>query len=154
MTHTDTVGMIAKDSTGFLVAGCATSGMEFKHPGRVGDSPIIGAGLYADECGAAVATGDGDEMMRFCVSYAVVQALERGLSPQEACEQVMNQVFAKAVGCQAAVVAMSKKGEVGGAGTRQGFRYAFWEDGMCIGKGVIRDGKSVAGGKSWGHTCV
>lgn len=146
--------MIVKDSTGFLVAGCATSGMEFKHPGRVGDSPVIGAGLYADENGAAVATGDGDEMLRFCVSFAVVQAMERGLSAQEGCEQVMRHVFAKEAGCQAAVVAMSKEGTVGGAGTRQGFRYAFWEEGMEVGNGVVRDGKSVAGGAVWGHTCV
>ena len=82
----DTIGIICLDSDGKLCAGTSTSGWKFKHPGRVGDSPIVGSGLYCDgNVGAAVATGDGEEIMRLCLSAIVVEYMRHGCTPQEAC---------------------------------------------------------------------
>mmetsp|Transcript_279 Transcript_279/g.520 ORF Transcript_279/g.520 Transcript_279/m.520 type:complete len:370 (+) Transcript_279:83-1192(+) len=84
----DTVGLICLDKEGNLAAGCSTSGWKFKLPGRVGDSPLIGSGLYCDnEAGAAVATGTGEEIMRCCLSFLVVEYMRMGLSPTEACQK-------------------------------------------------------------------
>lgn len=89
----DTIGMIAIDSAGRFAVGCSTSGIAFKHPGRVGDSPIIGAGLYVSPgIGAAVATGRGEEMMKVCGSYAVVEAMHRGMEPREAIAEVLTEI--------------------------------------------------------------
>lgn len=102
--------------------GVSSSGMAFKHPGRVGDSPLPGSGLYADdEVGAAVATGDGDKMMRFCPSFHVVQLMKEGCSPQESCERVVRHAQRK-VGMTSkpfdmALIALNKKGEFGAAST-------------------------------------
>ena len=86
----DTVGMVALDGRGRLAAGCSTSGYPFKEPGRVGDSPLVGAGAYCDgRTGGAAATGDGDVLLRFCPSFAAVEAMRSGRSPQGACEQVL-----------------------------------------------------------------
>lgn len=85
----DTVGMVSVDSSGHLVAGTSTSGLFMKKAGRVGDSPIIGSGLYADSSiGAASATGLGEDLMKGVVSYEVVRLMGTGMSPQEACEKV------------------------------------------------------------------
>src|SRR5207237_7441963 len=82
----DTVGLCALDSNGDLAAGCTTSGLAWKTPGRVGDSPIVGSGLYVDNAvGAAAATGNGDEIMKVCLSYRTVLLLEQGRTPAEAC---------------------------------------------------------------------
>ena len=89
----DTIGMIAIDSAGRIAVGCSTSGVAFKHPGRVGDSPIIGAGLYVVAgVGAAVATGKGEEMMKVCGSYAIVDGMRRGLEPREAISEVLKEI--------------------------------------------------------------
>lgn len=89
----DTIGMLAIDSAGQIAAGCSTSGLPFKHAGRVGDSPILGAGIYLRPgVGAAVATGQGEEMMKVCGCYAVVDAMRRGLEPREAIAEVLQEI--------------------------------------------------------------
>lgn len=89
----DTLGMIAIDAAGRICAGTSTSGIAFKHPGRVGDSPIVGAGLYVwPGVGAAVATGLGEEMMKVCGSYAICDGMRRGLAPREAIAEVLKEI--------------------------------------------------------------
>lgn len=89
----DTIGMIAIDSAGRIAAGTSTSGVAFKHPGRVGDSPIVGAGIYVmPGVGAAVATGLGEEMLKVCGSYAVCDAMRRGLPPRDAIAEVLKEI--------------------------------------------------------------
>lgn len=114
------------DSRSHLVAGVSSSGISFKHPGRVGDSPLPGSGLYADnEIGAAAATGDGDKMMRFCPAFHVVQLMRQGQSPQESCELVIKEAQQKARTAtkpfQMALIAINKKGDFGAAGTVTSF---------------------------------
>lgn len=121
MGHTDTVGMIALDGKGDLVVGCATSGMQFKHAGRVGDAPIFGAGLFADEYGGAAATGDGDHMLRFCLSFLVVERLRHGDDPTTATRHAIRRLSDKQPTCQAAVIALDPDGGVGAAATHDGF---------------------------------
>lgn len=105
-----------------IAAGVSSSGMAFKHPGRIGDSPLPGSGLYADdEIGAAAATGDGDKMMRFCPTFHAVQLMKEGYSPQEACEIVVKEAQRKA-GTTAkpfemALIALNRQGDVGASGT-------------------------------------
>ena len=86
----DTIGMVATDGKGHVVAGCSTSGLAFKIPGRVGDSPLVGCGVYADDnVGAASATGDGDLMTNYCTSISIVHLMARGASPQDACVELL-----------------------------------------------------------------
>lgn len=86
----DTVGVICLDRDGRLCCGTSTSGWKFKHSGRVGDSPLIGSGLYCDgNVGAAVATGDGEEIMRTCISFLIVEFMRQGHSPQDACSMAI-----------------------------------------------------------------
>jgi isoaspartyl peptidase/L-asparaginase-like protein (Ntn-hydrolase superfamily) len=127
----DTVTVLARDKKGNLGGVCTTSGLAYKLPGRVGDSPIIGAGLYVDDlAGAAGATGVGEEVIRIGGSLFVVEQMRAGKSPQEACELGCKRVNAAAVrrGVHPAAVAflaLSPKGEVGAACTsRTNFRYA------------------------------
>src|SRR4051812_41801552 len=83
----DTIGMIAIDAQGNLSGSCTTSGLAFKMRGRVGDSPIIGAGLYVDnEVGAAVSTGVGEEVIKICGTHTVIEAMRHGAAPEEACK--------------------------------------------------------------------
>ena len=126
--HSDTVGIICLDKFRQLCAGSATSGMPFKENGRVGDSPIIGAGLFADcDVGAAVATGDGDQMIKHCMSFAVVEHMRNGFSVSDACAKVVERVLQKdGANCQAAMVAMSKDGEIGAASTHNSFSLVKW----------------------------
>jgi isoaspartyl peptidase/L-asparaginase-like protein (Ntn-hydrolase superfamily) len=123
-TH-DTIGLCALDVAGDLAAGCTTSGLAWKIPGRVGDSPIIGSGLYVDnEVGAAAATGNGDEIMKVCLSYRVVTLMEQGMSPQAACEEAIRYLLRKRPGHQshgAACIAVSREGITGAAATAEGF---------------------------------
>ena len=112
----DTIGMLALDSKGNLAAGTSTNGAKFKIPGRVGDSPIPGAGGYADnEVGAAAATGDGDVMMRMLPSLLAVEAMRRGESPSEAAQQVIARVSRKFPDFVGAVVTLNRDGEWGAA---------------------------------------
>jgi N4-(beta-N-acetylglucosaminyl)-L-asparaginase len=128
----DTIGMIALDMEGNLSGACTTSGMAFKMHGRVGDSPIIGAGLYVDnEVGAATATGHGEEVIRVVGSHLVVQMMRMGKSPQKACEEAIKQIHKKLIlrkgnlkETQIGFIAINKKGEVGAFCLQKGFNYA------------------------------
>uniref|UniRef100_A0A7N6AK57 N(4)-(Beta-N-acetylglucosaminyl)-L-asparaginase n=1 Tax=Anabas testudineus TaxID=64144 RepID=A0A7N6AK57_ANATE len=89
----DTIGMIALDKDGHVAAGTTTNGLTHKVPGRVGDSPIVGAGAYADSsAGAAAATGDGDVMMRFLPSYLAVELMRAGADPSAACKTAISRI--------------------------------------------------------------
>ncbi|XP_032234895.2 N(4)-(Beta-N-acetylglucosaminyl)-L-asparaginase [Nematostella vectensis] len=126
----DTLGVLVLDSKSQLLAGVSSSGKPFKSPGRVGDSPLPGSGLFADnETGAAVASGDGDFLLRFCPSYQAVQLMSQGYTPQEACEQVVRVSQTKAGTLsepfEMAVLAIDKVGRVGAASTVE-FPYTVW----------------------------
>ena len=123
--------VLALDKAGSLAGACTTSGLAHKLPGRVGDSPLIGAGLYVDDtAGAAGGTGVGEEIIRIAGSHLIVEALRAGTSPQEACELAVRKVNAVAVrrGVQparVAFIALDPKGNVGAACTATtGFQYA------------------------------
>lgn len=124
----DTIGMVAIDEQGNLSGACTTSGMAYKLHGRVGDSPIIGAGLFVDnEIGAACATGVGEAVIRVAGSAMVVELMRQGKSPTEACNEVVNRIMAKhkdLTNMQVGFLALNKKGEHGGASVYQGFNYA------------------------------
>lgn len=125
----DTIGMIAMDAAGNLSGSCTTSGMAFKMRGRVGDSPIIGAGLFVDnEVGAATATGQGEDVIRICGSHTVVEYMRHGLSPEQACKAAVEKIARikkeKAKDIQVAFIAINKKGETGGYALHPGFSYA------------------------------
>ena len=124
----DTMGTIALDAQGNVSGMCTTSGMGFKMRGRVGDSPIIGAGLYVDnEAGAAVATGQGEEVIRYCGSHLVTEYMRDGLTPQQACEKavgrIVNRDKARAREFQVAFIAINKAGEIGAFAVQPGFNY-------------------------------
>jgi len=92
----DTVGMIALDQQGDMAAGTSTSGLFMKDPGRVGDSPMVGSGFYADsQYGAAVATGLGEDMMKGCISHEIVRRMKDGQPVQQACEDALNELAAR-----------------------------------------------------------
>jgi N4-(beta-N-acetylglucosaminyl)-L-asparaginase len=122
----DTIGLLAMDKDGNLSGGCSTSGMAFKMRGRVGDSPIIGAGLFVDnEVGAATATGVGEEVVRICGSHTVVELMRQGLSPEEACKKAIQRIRNYQSGqVQVGFIAVNKKGETGGYALQKGFSYA------------------------------
>ena len=124
----DTIGAIALDANGDLAAACTTSGIAYKLPGRVGDSPLIGCGLYADnEVGAAVATGRGEEIARTCGSFAIVTLMRGGHTPQEACESVVRHLVSRVPSSkrhQMAYVAIDRDGHFGAAAARSPFPYA------------------------------
>ncbi|XP_066236213.1 N(4)-(beta-N-acetylglucosaminyl)-L-asparaginase [Saccopteryx leptura] len=89
----DTIGMVVIDQAGHTAAGTSTNGLKFKIPGRIGDSPIPGAGAYADDAaGAAAATGDGDVLLRFLPSYQAVEYMRRGENPAIACQKVISRI--------------------------------------------------------------
>ncbi|HEY0042821.1 MAG TPA: N(4)-(beta-N-acetylglucosaminyl)-L-asparaginase, partial [Flavisolibacter sp.] len=125
----DTIGMIALDSIGNVSGACTTSGMAFKMHGRVGDSPIIGAGLFVDnEVGAATATGVGEEVVKICGSHTVVELMRQGLSPELACRRAVERMLkkngTKAKDIQVGFIAINKKGEFGAYALQKGFNYA------------------------------
>jgi len=125
----DTIGILALDVHGKLAGACTTSGAAWKLHGRVGDSPIIGAGLYVDgEVGAATSTGMGEEVIRNAGSFLVVELMRQGRSPAEACKEAVLRVLHKhpstARGTQVAFLAMNRAGEVGGYAIQHGFNYA------------------------------
>jgi isoaspartyl peptidase/L-asparaginase-like protein (Ntn-hydrolase superfamily) len=127
----DTVTVLALDQKGNLGGVCTTSGLAHKLPGRVGDSPIIGAGLYVDDrAGAAGATGVGEEIIRVGGSLIIVEAMRAGRTPQEACEQAVRKVNEVAVRrgvhpARVAFLALDPKGRIGAACTAQtNFQYA------------------------------
>ena len=125
----DTIGMLAMDANGNLSGSCTTSGMGFKMRGRVGDSPIIGAGLFVDnEVGACVATGQGEDVIRISGSHAIVELMRQGLSPQAACKKAIERIIKikkdKAKDIQVAFIALNKKGAVGAFAIQKKFNYA------------------------------
>ncbi len=132
----DTIGMIAMDMSGNLSGACTTSGLAFKMHGRVGDSPIIGAGLYVDnEVGAATATGHGEEVIRAVGSHLIVQLMRLGKSPQKACEEGIKLIHKKLLlrkkdikETQIGFIAINKNGEVGAYCLQKGFQYALKTD--------------------------
>lgn len=113
----DTIGMLGLDQEGYLGAVCTTSGMAWKVPGRVGDTPLIGAGLYLDQrVGAAAATGNGDEIMRGAVSARTVWLMESGASPQKACIEALRYLYRlRPYEYMAAVIALDTSGRYGAA---------------------------------------
>ena len=124
----DTIGMLALDAQGRLAASCTTSGMSYKMHGRVGDSPIIGAGLFVDgEFGAAVCTGVGEIAMRTVASFLVVEKMRGGATAQQACEEAiarMIKITGDSKQVQVGLLALSPSGKVGAFAIRGGFTYA------------------------------
>jgi N4-(beta-N-acetylglucosaminyl)-L-asparaginase len=124
----DTIGIIAMDEAGNLSGACTTSGWAYKLHGRLGDSPIIGAGLFVDnEVGAAVATGLGEAIIRVAGSHTVVELMRQGYSPAEACKAAVDRIIAKhsdLTGLQCGFIALNKNGEYGGYSVYNGFNFA------------------------------
>jgi N4-(beta-N-acetylglucosaminyl)-L-asparaginase len=124
----DTIGMLAIDAKGNMSGACTTSGWAYKLHGRVGDSPIIGAGLFIDnEVGGAVATGLGEAIIRIAGSHTVVELMRQGKSPQEACEEAVRRILSKhenVEGLQCGFLALDKLGNVGAFSVYNGFDYA------------------------------
>lgn len=125
----DTIGLLAIDGRNRMAGACTTSGMAFKMRGRVGDSPIIGAGLYVDaEVGGATATGVGEDVVRVAGSHAVVEAMRHGMDPTAACRSVIERLArlrgAKVAGHQVALLALDKAGRAGAFALQPGFTYA------------------------------
>ncbi|AZS22155.1 MULTISPECIES: N(4)-(beta-N-acetylglucosaminyl)-L-asparaginase [unclassified Caulobacter] len=124
----DTIGMLAIDAKGNVAGACTTSGMAWKMRGRVGDSPIIGAGLYVDnEVGGATSTGVGEEVIRNVGSFLVVELMRQGRSPEAACREAVERILKKkphAKDIQVGFLAVNKAGEVGAWAIQSGFSYA------------------------------
>ena len=128
----DTIGMIAMDVHGNLSGACTTSGMAYKMHGRLGDSPIIGAGLYVDnEIGAATATGHGEEVIRIAGCHLVVELMRQGRTPQQACEEAVQRIIKltklrnkNLKDIQVGFIALNKKGQTGSYCVQGGFNYA------------------------------
>lgn len=130
----DTIGIIAIDAQGNLSGACTTSGMAYKMRGRVGDSPIIGAGLYVDnEVGAATSTGLGEEIIRIVGCHLVVELMRQGHAPEDACriavERILKKNPAKAKDIQVGFLALNKQGEYGAYCMQKGFSYAVHDQG-------------------------
>jgi isoaspartyl peptidase/L-asparaginase-like protein (Ntn-hydrolase superfamily) len=134
----DTVTVLALDMKGHLGGVCTTSGLAHKMPGRVGDSPIIGAGLYVDDtAGAAGGTGVGEEIIRVSGSFLITEMMRAGKTPQEACEAAVRRVNAVAVRrgvhpARVAFLALGPKGAIGAACTKDAnFQYAVGKAGKA-----------------------
>ncbi|CAN5699386.1 N(4)-(beta-N-acetylglucosaminyl)-L-asparaginase [soil metagenome] len=143
--HHDTIGMVALDSSGNISGACSTSGMAFKLHGRVGDSPIIGAGLFVDnEVGAASATGVGEEVIRIVGSHTVVEMMRQGKSPEESCKEAVRRMVKlkgeeKAKKLQIGFIALNKNGEYGCFSMNNDFTMAVH----------TRSGPKIIKSKSW-----
>ncbi|MCF8449770.1 MAG: N(4)-(beta-N-acetylglucosaminyl)-L-asparaginase [Taibaiella sp.] len=125
----DTIGMIAIDMKGNISGACTTSGMAYKMHGRVGDSPIIGAGLYVDnEVGAATGTGVGEEVIRIVGAHLIVELMRMGLTPEAACKRAIERIAANNPGnpndIQVGFLALNKHGEYGAYALQKGFSYS------------------------------
>ncbi len=140
----DTIGMLALDAKGNLGGACTTSGMAYKMHGRVGDSPIIGAGLFVDnEVGAATSSGVGEEVVRIVGSHLVVEFMRQNYKPEEACkkaiERIVNKRKEQARGLQVGFIAVNTRGEFGGFALQKGFTY-------CV---TNKQGTKTYSAKSW-----
>ena len=128
----DTIGMLAIDKNGTISGGCTTSGLAYKMPGRVGDSAIVGSGLFVDnEIGAATATGLGEEVLKTVGSYLIVELMRQGKSPQEACELAILRIIEKTPNFedfQVGYIAVNKKGETGAYSIHEGFTATTYQD--------------------------
>jgi len=129
----DTIGMLAVDARADLAGACTTSGLGYKLPGRVGDSPIIGAGLFVDnEVGAATATGVGELVMKTLGSFLVVELMRTGVDPENACKMALERIANKIplkTDMQVGFIAINKAGETGGYGLQENFQYAVMKGG-------------------------
>lgn len=132
----DTIGMLSMDKNGNLSGGCTTSGLAFKMHGRVGDSPIIGSGLFVDnEIGAATATGLGEEVLKTVGSFLVVELMRQGKTPQQACEEAVQRIMKKQKDrkdFQVGYIAVNKKGEIGAYAIHPGFSYTVYRNGKNL----------------------
>jgi N4-(beta-N-acetylglucosaminyl)-L-asparaginase len=129
----DTVGMLAMDKNGDISGACTTSGMAYKMRGRVGDSAIIGSGLFIDnDIGGATATGLGEEVLKTVGSFLIVELMRQGKSPQEACEEAIRRIVKKNKNYknfQVGYIAMNKKGEVGFYSIQEWFSCTIYQNG-------------------------
>ena len=127
----DTISTLARDNNGNLAGACTTSGLAYKLHGRVGDSPIIGAGMYVDnEIGAVGATGKGEEVIKTCGSFLVVELMRQGYSAMDACKEAVNRILRKQSGksdFQIGYIALRKDGQVGFSAIHDGFQYALYK---------------------------
>ena len=135
----DTMGTIALDRAGNLSGAVTTSGMAYKIHGRVGDSPVIGAGLFVDnEIGAATSSGVGEEVIRICGTHLIIELMRFGRTPEQACREAVMRIITrdpkKAEGFQVGFVAISKKGDVGGFAIQKGFSYSVTNSQFPAGK--------------------
>ncbi len=125
----DTIGMLAMDKNGDISGACTTSGMAYKMAGRVGDSPLIGAGLFVDnEIGGATATGVGEEVVKTVGSFLIVELMRQGMSPQAACEEAVMRIVKKNpsyADFQVGFIALNKQGETGAYCIHPGFSYSY-----------------------------
>jgi len=129
----DTIGMLAIDKKGNISGACTTSGLAYKMAGRVGDSPIIGGGLFVDnEIGGASATGLGEEVLKTVGSFLIVELMRQGKSPQEACEDAIGRIVNKPgkdfKNFQVGYIAVNKKGETGAYSIHEWFSYNIYKD--------------------------
>ncbi|HEA29281.1 MAG TPA: glycosylasparaginase [Leeuwenhoekiella sp.] len=128
----DTIGLLALDQNGHMAGACSTSGLSYKMKGRVGDSPIIGSGLFIDsEVGGAAATGMGEEIMKTTGSFLIVELMRNGLSPQEACEEAVKRIVRKNDkfrDFQIAYIAMDFKGNTGTYCIHPGFNMMHYQN--------------------------
>ena len=142
----DTIGLLVMDKNGDLAGGCSTSGAAWKLRGRVGDSPLIGAGLYVDnEVGAATATGLGETVIKIAGSFLAVEFMRNGKSPQEACRLTVERLihkqpqYANIDNFLAGFIAINNKGEVGAMSYKRGLQYSLLRNGV----NKVYDGDSL-----------
>jgi N4-(beta-N-acetylglucosaminyl)-L-asparaginase len=128
----DTIGMLAIDKNGDISGGCTTSGLAYKMGGRVGDSPIIGSGLFIDNAiGGATATGMGEEVLKTVGSFLIVELMRQGKSPQQACEEAVNRIVnsnPNYKNFQVGYIAVNKKGQVGAYSIHEFFSYTLYQE--------------------------
>lgn len=130
----DTIGMLAIDNNGDISGACTTSGLAYKMAGRVGDSPVIGSGLFIDnEIGGCTATGMGEEVLKTVAAFLVVELMRQGRSPQDACEEAINRIVKKAgpryKDFQVGLIAVNKQGETGAYCIHEWFNYNLYVNG-------------------------
>lgn len=132
----DTIGLLVMDKKGDIAGGCSTSGLAWKMHGRVGDSPIIGAGLYVDnEIGAASSTGLGEAVIKVAGSFLVVESMRNGASPEEGCRIAIERIIKKQPQYKdvdnflVGFIALNKKGEIGACSYRKGLQYSLMRNG-------------------------
>ena len=128
----DTIGLLAIDKKNNISGACTTSGLAWKMHGRVGDSPIIGAGMFVDnEVGGCCATGVGEAVMKTLGSFLIVELMRQGASPQEACEEGISRIIKNQSykDMQIGYLAINKKGEHGAFAVQKGFNYALHQNG-------------------------